>query len=107
MVHHLLNRTFEIWRATTVDDDGGGQVTTWEQVGTVKARTSRPTATEREISQQERGWVDYEVYVAPDADVIRRDELREDGLTLKVLATMYPSKAIYKKCECEEQQPIS
>lgn len=107
MIEHLLNRQMDVWRADPTTDAGGGQEAPRTQVGTVWVRLSRPTSTEHEISQQERGWVDYDVYMAPGADVRRADQLRDSELTLKVLATMRPSEAIYTKAECEQQQPSS
>lgn len=105
MVTHLLNRSMQVWRPTATADAGGGQDETLAHLDTVPVRLSRPTDREREISQQERGWVDYDVYLAPDTIVARRDELRDDELTLKVLATMQPSEPIYTRARCEQQQP--
>lgn len=101
---HELNRTFEVWRATTADDGAGGQTEVVVQAGTARARVSQPTAAERVAADAAGARLDSVLYLAPDADVRRRDELRGDGDTLRVIATTQPSDPVYLRAECEQVQ---
>lgn len=107
MIGHLLNRTFEVWRASTTADGAGGYTATWSQVATVDARAH---TTRNETQNRDGGApgasVDVTVYVLPDADVQRGDELREGAdLVLDVVALVRPSvTSAYLRLECEQRQ---
>ncbi|MFI8988659.1 phage head closure protein [Streptomyces antimycoticus] len=108
VVSHLLNTTVEVWRAITEDDGGGGQSTTWQQLGTQRARLSQPSARERQAADQSGAELTHIVYLTPGADVRRRDELRRDGLVLEVTATFEPSEpGTYLRADCTARQPTS
>lgn len=101
---HELPRTLAVWRATTVDDGAGGQTPTRAQVTTVRARVSQPTAAERTAADQAGARLDAVMHMAPDAGVRRGDELRGDGDTYRVTATVAPSEPVYLRAECERIQ---
>jgi SPP1 family predicted phage head-tail adaptor len=104
MIGHLLNRTVEVWRRAETDDGTGGQATTWVQTGTHRVRISQPSAQERQVAQQAHSDLTHKVYAQPGTDIRRGDELREAGLTLRVTATVGPSKDIYLRADCEQLQ---
>lgn len=105
VIEHLTNRVLTVRRPVLVTDPGGGQSTTWTEVGEVAVRISQPTATERTVAQQDLAQLTHIVYAAPGADVRRGDELADTALTLRVLATLQPSEPVYLRCECEQRQP--
>lgn len=107
-VGRLLNRTVPVWRATTSDDGGGGQETTWAQVGTPRARKSQPTARDRQAADQAQAQLDETWYFLSTADVRRGDELRPPGRVLKVIATFDPSEDnTYLRADCTVRQPTT
>ncbi|WJD99769.1 head-tail adaptor protein [Streptomyces antimycoticus] len=107
-VGRLLNTTAEVWRATTEDDGGGGQSTTWALQSTQRARLSQPSARERQAADQSSADLTHIVYLTPGVDVRRKDELRRDGLVLEVTATFEPSEpGTYLRADCTARQPTS
>lgn len=104
MIGHLLNRTLQVWRQTTTTDEGGGQAVVWAQVGTIEARVSQPSASERQAAQQAGSELTHAVYVLADDDVRRGDELRGGGQVLDVVATFSPSEPAYLRADCTETQ---
>lgn len=105
MIEHLCNRSMTVWRRLLTDDEGGGQVTTWAEIGVVAVRVSQPSVQERVAAQQDLGDLTHVVYASPDTDIQRGDELRDPTLTVRVMATLVPSAPAYLRCECEERQP--
>lgn len=105
MIDHWLNRTLEVWRRTLTDDGAGGQVSTWSPRGTVRAMVSQPSAGERILAEQAGAEQRFPIHLAPGADVVRGDELRGDGQTFRVLATVTPSSPRYLRADCELVQP--
>lgn len=105
-VARLLNRRVTVWRRSRVDDGMGGGIDTWVQVGTVRARFSQPSARERVAADQSEARLSHVVYMLPDADVRRGDELRDGNRIFDVLATFEPSSAgTYLRADCEARQP--
>ena len=102
-VRHWLNRRLEVWRPVLVGEDGAGGFTTARvQVAEVAAKVDQPAAArEREESDRWGGDHTHDVYVLPEADVARGDELRGDGQVFRVLAVVEPSTPIYRKCVVE------
>ncbi|MFB9464527.1 phage head completion protein [Streptomyces cinereospinus] len=108
VVSHLLNTTVPVWRATTADDGGGGQETTWQQVGTPRARMSQPTARERQAADQAEARLDESWYFHPSVDVRRGDELRPPGRVVEVFAVFEPSEpGTYLRADCTVRQPTT
>lgn len=104
-VARLLNTSVPVWRASTVDDGGGGQETTWVHVSTPRARRSQPSARERQAADQSGSELDETWYFAPDTDVRRGDELRPVGRVLEVIATFEPSESgTYLRADCTTRQ---
>lgn len=105
-VGRRLNTAVPLWRASTTDDGGGGQATTWTQVATPRARRSQPTARERTTGDQSGSDIDEVWYFDPGTDVRRGDELRPPGRVLQVLATVEPSEpGTYLRADCTARQP--
>lgn len=96
-VGHLLNRMLEVHRPVTAPDGSGGQTVTLVHVGDVAAKIDQPTATERQVGEQWAAEHSHTARFLPGADVARGDELRGDGQTFRVLATLTPSRPVYLK----------
>ena len=100
-VGRLLNTSVPVWRASTVDDGGGGQETTWTQTGTPRARRSQPSARERQAADQAGARLDETWYFHPATDVRRGDQLRPPGRVLEVIAVFGPSEpGTYLRADC-------
>lgn len=105
-IARLLNVTVPVYRAVAQPDGGGGQATTWTQVGALRARRSQPSATERARGDQAGAHLDETWYFDPAADVRYGDELRPDGRVLEVIATFEPSElGTYLRVDCTTRQP--
>ncbi|GLH94904.1 phage head closure protein [Phytohabitans aurantiacus] len=104
---HELPRAFEVWRPELVDDGAGGQDVEYVEVGQVRGRVSQPTAAERVVAMQAGAEHTAAVYLHPSADVRRGDELRGDGDTFRIKATITPSEPVYLRADCEriESEP--
>lgn len=100
-VDHMLNRQLEVWRTTLTPDGMGGQDKTTAQAGTVAAKVDQPSVNERMLAAQAGSEHTHDVYLQPDADVHRGDELRGDGQVLRVLSVVQPSSPIYSKAEAQ------
>lgn len=103
----LLNRTVEVWRRAEQNDGAGGEQTVWTRVDTRQMRISQPTTAgraERYAGPQNLGDLTHVVYDLPDADIRRGDQLRADGLILRVITTLHPSEPIYLRANCEQLQ---
>lgn len=100
-IGHRLNRSLRHWRIEREPNGSGGWVTTWVDRGPVRCRVSQPTAAERLLAQQAGAAHTQPVYLAPDTDVRRGDELRDTGETWRVTATFYPSVRVYVRADCE------
>lgn len=104
-VARLLNVTADVWRQTESPDGMGGQTTALAKVGSVRARFSQPSATERVVAAQNNAELSHVVYLLPTADVHRGDELRKAGRVFLVLATYEPSEPdTYLRADCKERQ---
>ena len=97
MIGHQLNRRLEVWRPVTADNGSGGQTVAFGYVGSVPAKVDQPTAVERQEGDQWGAEHSHTARFLPSADVERGDELRGDGQTFRVLATMAPSHPVYLK----------
>lgn len=94
-----------MWRRTFTADGSGGRTATWAQVGTVRARVSQPSAAERTVAAQSGAVHTHAIYLLPDADVRRGDELRGEGQRFEVHAVFEPSATVYRRADCQEVQP--
>lgn len=101
MIGRHLNRTLEVWRPTTADDGYGGQDTTLVRQAGVRAKVDQPSASERLLAQQAGAEHTHDVFLLPDADVQRGDELRGRGQRLRVKQVVEPSATRYRKAECQ------
>lgn len=106
MIGGLLNRTLQVWRPSSARDPGGGYDEAAGHVGTVEARVSQPTATQRVQAQQAGTDLTDVIYLEPDADVARGDELRDPGTgeVFAVESTVTPSEAVYLRADCTRRQ---
>lgn len=103
-ITHLLNRQLEVWRPAATDDDYGGRRVQHILQGTVMAKVDQASAAERSVAQQGGAALTHSVYLQPDADVQRGDQLRGNGETYRVTGTVTPSTPVYLKAECEQIQ---
>jgi head-tail adaptor len=104
MIEHLLNRALSHSRPQTTSDGGGGRTTTWLDLGTVRARVSQPTATERETGDQHGADLSYPIYLSPRTAVRRGDRLADGTRVYEVLETFGPSESIYLRADCRLRQ---
>jgi head-tail adaptor len=104
MIGHWLNRELQVWRREAVDDGYGGQTSTYvRQPDDVRAKVDQPSAAERLLAAQTSSRHTHSIYLMPDADVRRLDELRDEatGEQWRVLAVVGPSTVRYRKAESE------
>ncbi len=104
MIGHWLNRQLQVWRRTAVDDGYGGQTSTRvRQPDDVRAKVDQPSASERLLAAQTNSHHTHSIYLMPDADVRRGDELHDEstGQQWRVLAVVAPSTARYRKADAE------
>jgi len=104
-IGHLLRTPLQVWRPVTLPDGAGGQETTWQQVGELRAKVDQPPsqgAAEEETGDQSRAELRYPIYVLPVADVRRGDQFRHaDGRRWRVDAVVAPSGTVYQRCDSE------
>ena len=103
-ITHLLNRVLEVWRTTTVPDGAGGEETALVRQVDVPAKVDQPSASDRLLAQQAGAAHTHDIYLLPDADVRRGDELRGDGQVFRVGYVVEPSAPVYRKAEAELTQ---
>jgi hypothetical protein len=104
MIGHWLNRELAVWRPRSTDDGYGGQSTTHvEQPEPVRAKVDQPAAADRLLAAQTSSKHSHDIYLLPDADVRRLDELRDasTGESWKVLHIFGPSSTRYRKAQSE------
>jgi head-tail adaptor len=103
-VGRRLNRTLEVRRPTTVPDGTGGRATVFVRVGEVRAKVDRPGASDRGMAGRTESLHTHTVYLLPDADVARGDELHGGGQVLHVHHVHEPSSPNYRRADCELTQ---
>ncbi|MEW2635260.1 head-tail adaptor protein [Streptomyces sp. NPDC048389] len=104
MIGHWLNRELQVWRPQTEPDGAGGQTTTHvQQPDDVRAKVDQPSTAERVLAAQAESRHTHSVYLLPDADVRRGDELRDagSGEVWRVLSVLSPSSTRYRKAETQ------
>ncbi|WP_060880162.1 phage head completion protein [Streptomyces scabiei] len=104
MIAHWLNRTLQLWRPeSTPDGYGGEDVTYVRQPDDVRAKVDQPSTGDQLLAAQTRSKHSHDVFLLPDADVRRLDELRDEatGESFKVLAVIGPSSPIYRKAQAQ------
>ncbi|MFD6874529.1 MULTISPECIES: head-tail adaptor protein [unclassified Streptomyces] len=107
-VGRLLNTRVEAWRASAVDDGGGGRQTVWAAVATYRARRSQPSARERTAAHQAGAELVETWYLPAGSDVRRGDELRPPGRVAVVYAVYEPSApGTYLRADCTVRQPTT
>lgn len=103
-ITHLLNRVLEVWRTTSVPDGAGGEETLLTHVADVRAKVDQPSASDRLLAQQAGAAHTHDIYLLPDADVQRGDQLHGDGQVFHVGYVVEPSAPVYRKAEAELTQ---
>ena len=106
MISHLLNRTFNRWRHTTVSDGMGGSTTTWTQIGTVPGRLSSPSPAEQQAAAQEGVRVDYVLYLDANTDLARGERLVDGDVQVEVLTVTRPSVPGHHVKATVKQEPF-
>lgn len=104
MIAHWLNRTLQLWRPEETPDGHGGVQTTYvRQPDDVRAKVDQPSATDQLLAAQTNSKHSHDVFLLPNADVRRLDELRDEttGEAWKVLAVVGPSSPRYRKAQAE------
>ncbi|MEU0584583.1 head-tail adaptor protein [Streptomyces sp. NPDC006132] len=107
MIGHWLNRTLEVWRPEGTPDGHGGESTTpVQQPQPVRAKVDQPSASDRLLAAQTNSEHSHDIYLLPDADVRRGDELRDPatGEAWTVHAVIGPSTARYRKAQSQLTQ---
>ncbi len=104
-ISHLLNRVLQVWRPVATPDGYGGQDVTYvRQPDDVPAKVDQPSADDRMLAQQVRAQLTHSIYLEPDADVRRGDELRDSGEVWEVTFVVEPSAPVYRKALTERVQ---
>ncbi|WP_432158983.1 phage head completion protein [Streptomyces sp. bgisy153] len=104
MIGHWLNVELEVWRPESTDDGHGGQTTTLAlQPDTVWAKVDQPSATDRLLAAQTSSLHTHDIYLLPDADVRRLDELLDTatGRRWQVRHVVEPSSTRYRKAQAQ------
>lgn len=104
MIGHWLNRALQVWRPETAPDGHGGRTTSHvQQPEPVRAKVDQPSATDRLLAAQTRSEHSHDIFLLPDADVRRLDELRDAGTgeKWKVLHVFGPSSSRYRKAQSQ------
>lgn len=110
MITHWLNRTLTVWRPTTVADGSGGQTVTLQEQGNVSAKVDQASPAERQVAAQAGADLTHNIYLEPDADVKRNDELRGahpvtgETEVFEVTGYTFPSTPIYRKLAATQTQ---
>lgn len=105
MIGHLLNRTPNLWRRSDTADGRGGVTTSWSDQGTVAARFSAPSPSERSAAAQQGVEVTHDVYLLPDADVRRGDRLVDGTTTIEIVSVTVPSVASHHQKAWGKEEP--
>ncbi len=117
MIWHQLDRPLDVYREGLAEDGSGGRARVWGYVGTVYTMVSQPRARERVAAEQAGSRHDHIVHLAPDADVRRRDRLRDHVPRPELVdvdarpffdveSVVSPSKSdVYLRAECVLIQP--
>jgi len=101
----LLNSRADVYREQRTADGMGGFTTAWALAGTVPARFAQSNATEQTIGGQSGETQFHSVYLNPDADVRRGDELRKGQDTYLVMSVSEPSMpGVYLLATCRYRQ---
>lgn len=104
-VSRLLTHQAAQYRDIPTPDGQGGQSTVRTLLGVLPARRRQPiVSTEGDRADQDVANVMDVVYLAPDADVRRNDELHIGSDVLDVHAVYQPSGAIYLRADCRSRQ---
>ncbi len=112
-ISHLLNRELDHYRTTAVRTPTGGLAEERALVGQVWARVPQPSATERIMArtqvgpQQGGAELTQPVYVEPQEDIRRGDELADaaTGEVFRVKDAITPSKeGVYLRLDTEVVQ---
>lgn len=118
-ITHLLDRELTHYRTTGVRTPSGGLSEARTAVGVVWVRVPQPSsstgpaATERVLArtqvgpQQGGAEMVHPIWVEPDEDIRRGDELADDstGEVWRVVADVYPSvDGVYLRLDCEKHQ---
>lgn len=102
-IGHWLNRTLTVWRAQNTADGQGGQSQIWTLQGSVVAKVDQATVAERTLASQAGADLTHTIYLLPDADVVRNDELRSahpvtgEAEVFTVEGFTFPSTPRYRK----------
>jgi SPP1 family predicted phage head-tail adaptor len=90
---HLLNSTATIGRPSTTPDSQGGHARTYPAVETsVRCRIRPLSLAERNIGHREEVDATHRVYMLPDEDVRRGDQLTIGGSDYDVMFIRQPSE---------------
>ncbi len=104
-VSRLLATQVTQYRQVPSPDALGGQSAVRTLLGVLPGRRSQPVVSvEGELGQADVANVTDVVYLHPDADVRRNDELHVGADVLDVHAVYTPSGAIYLRADCRSRQ---
>jgi head-tail adaptor len=104
-IARLLNASLTVHRTVRTSDGMGGYTSVLTALGSVRARVSQPSATERVVAAQNGADLSHVVYLLPTADVLRGDELHRASDVFEVLAIFQPSEPnTYLRADCKLRQ---
>lgn len=113
MIEHLMTHTLSHYRMVNVEDSGGGQVETFEQVGTIRAKVNQPTPEEVEAAGVWGAQLSHVIHTPVYNDVRRADEFGGElpseilpGFRLRALAVVSDSHSTYRRIMCGTTQAV-
>lgn len=113
MIEHLMTQTLSLYRPTDVEDEGGGQVETLVQIGTIRAKVNQPTPEEVQAAGTWGAQLSHVVHTPVHNDVRRGDELGGEtpsevlpGFRLRVISVVSDSHQTYRRLLCEVTQAV-
>lgn len=82
-------------------DGMGGSTTTLVRQADVRGKVDQPSANEKLVAQQDESIHSHRIYLSPNADVRRGDEIRDGDRAFRVISVVVPSSPIYRKAYVE------
>lgn len=109
-----MTQTLSVWRATDVEDSGGGQVDVFAQVGTIRAKVNQPTPEEVQAAGTWGARLSHVVHTPVYNDIRRGDEFGGEtpsevlpGFRLRALSVVSDSHQTYRRAMCEVVQAVN
>jgi SPP1 family predicted phage head-tail adaptor len=103
MTAHLLKQKCDIYRRAQVSDGQGGYTYSYALVkGQVRCKIDQASGSERIEAQQAGGSMTHKIYLDPDQNIRRGDEIRQGDKSWRVDLVYEPSTPnVYRRADSE------